>query len=287
MKNKLFFIIAFASLLLSVSCKNNNVVVNDNSATKDSAAVDESNILNETNNQETNIIDVKFSLGKPVEYNNNVVEDADELKKAGKEHSVKYYSYMPESRPTGENVYPYFDVGMNQRYLILDKSLKQNNYTWENEEGVMSKTAPRNHKMSYGIDISKHNGKIDFKKVKEAGFEFAFIRIAYRGYGKAGNLKEDEMCKQNLKKANEAGLKIGAYVFSQATNEKESVEEASFAVDLLKDYSIDLPLVYDPETIKGDAARTDNVTGEQFTKNAIAFCEEIKKSGLSLLSIAI
>lgn len=280
MKNKLLFIIAFASLLLSVSCKNNNVVVNDNSATKDSAAVNESNVLTETNAQETNIIDVKFSLGKPVEYNNNVVENADELKKAGKEHSVKYYSYMPESRPTGENIYPYFDVGMNQRYLILDKSLKQNNYTWENEEGVMSKTAPKNHKMCYGIDISKHNGKIDFKKVKEAGFEFAFIRIAYRGYGKAGNLKEDEMYKQNLKNAKEAGLKIGAYVFSQATNEKEAVEEAGFAIDLLKDYSIDLPLVYDPETIKGDAARTDNVAGEQFTKNAIAFCEEIKKSGL-------
>ena len=100
----------------------------------------------------------------------------------------------------------------------------------------MSQTAPKNSKMSYGIDISKHNGKIDFKKVKGAGFEFAFIRIAYRGYGKAGNLKEDEMYRENLKKAKEAGLKIGAYVFSQATNEAEAIEEAKFAIDLLKGY---------------------------------------------------
>lgn len=280
MKSKSVYLILTMSLLLCVSCKNNRLTAADNNSAISSFDETNGDVEDETNSNISEKIDVKFSLGKPVEYNNNVVEDINELKQMGKGHSVKYYSYMPEYEPYIDNIYPYFDVGMNQRYLIHNKSLKQNSYEWTSDEGVMSKIPPKNRKMSYGIDISKHNGKIDFKKVKEAGFEFAFIRIAYRGYGKAGNLKEDEMYKTNLKNAKEAGLKIGAYVFSQAINEEEAMEEAKFAVDLLKEYSLDLPLVFDPETIKGDVARTDNVDGLKFTKNAIAFCEEIKKSGL-------
>lgn len=281
MKSKLMYMILLLTLLLSSSCKNSKQAQTYNSSTKSNVDEIKSQVKNENSSQSIGKIDVKFSLGKPVEYNNNVVEDINELKQMGKEHSVKYYSYMPEARSDGENIYPYFDVGMNQRYLIHNKSLKQNSYEWTSDEGVMSKTPPKNRKMRYGIDISKHNGKINFKKVKEAGFEFAFIRIAYRGYGKAGNLKEDEMYKTNLKNAKDAGLEIGAYVFSQAINEEEAMEEAKFAVDLLKGYSLDLPLVFDPETIKGDIARTDNIDGLQFTKNAIAFCEEIKKSGFT------
>lgn len=281
MKSKSVYLILTMSLLLSVSCKNNRLTAVDNNSAISSFDEIKGDVEDETNSNISGKIDVKFSLGKSVEYNNNVVEDVEVLKQIGKEHSVKYYSYMPETKPDGENIYPYYDVGMNQRYLIHNKSLKQNDYVWTSDEGVMSKTSPKNRRMSYGIDISKHNGNIDFKKVKEAGFEFAFIRIAYRGYGKAGNLKEDEMCKINLKNAKDAGLKIGAYVFSQAIDENEAIEEAKFAVDLLKGYELDLPLVFDPETIKGDIARTDNVSGLQFTKNAISFCEEIKKSGFT------
>lgn len=281
MKSKLVYLILTMSLLLCVSCKNNRLTAVENNSAISSFDEIKGDVEDETSSNTSGKIDVKFSLGKSVEYNNNVVEDVEVLKQIGKEHSVKYYSYMPETKPDGENIYPYYDVGMNQRYLIHNKLLKQNDYVWTSDEGVMSKTSPKNRKMSYGIDISKHNGNIDFKKVKEAGFEFAFIRIAYRGYGKVGNLKEDEMYRTNLKNAKEAGLKIGAYVFSQAINEEEALDEAKFAVDLLKGYSLDLPLVFDPETIKGDTARTDNVEGLQFTKNAIVFCEEIKKSGFT------
>ena len=163
--------------------------------------------------------------------------------------------------------------------MKINNNIKRNIYNWKDEEGVFSKKPPLGYNMSYGIDISKHNGKIDFKKVNEAGFEFVFIRIAYRGYGQKGILKVDEMQEVNLKEAKDAGLKVGAYVFSQAINEDEAREEANIAIDILKNYKLDLPFVFDPETIKGDIARTDEVTGEQFTKNAIAFCEEVKKAG--------
>ena len=274
MKSKHILIINFLLILFVFSCNNNNVEISNNIYN-----VIESSTTNESDAIDKNIIDVRFSLGEPVKYNNNIVEDTEELKRIGKEHSVKYYSYLPENKPNGENVYPYFDVGMNQRYLIIDQNLKLNSYSWEDKDGVFAKKNPKNCKMSYGIDVSKHNGKIDFNKVKDAGFDFVFVRIVYRGYGKAGNLKQDELYDINLSNAKKAGLKVGAYVFSQAINENEALEEAKFAVEILKGYNLDLPLVFDPETIKGDVARTDNVEGLQFTKNAIAFCEEVKKSG--------
>ena len=272
MKNRIYIIAMLLLILVSCGNKNENVVKNSsNEITKESE--------NAVAQKETSVIDVKFSIAKVKKYDNKIVEDTEALKKEGKKHSVKYYSYQPEDKPEGKETFPYFDVVMNQRYLAIDDSIKKNEYKWENEVGVFSKTAPNGYKMSYGIDVSKHNGNIDFKKVKEAGFEFAFIRIAYRGYGKAGNLKEDEMYKTNLKNAKDAGLKIGAYVFSQAKNEEEAVDEARFAIKLLKGYELDLPLVFDPETIRNDVARTDDISGEQFTKNAIAFLEEIKKEG--------
>ena len=225
------------------------------------------------------IIDVRFSVkDRNNELNLLVVEDKAEAKKLGKKHSVKYYSYMPNEKQ-GSN-FTYYDVFGNKREMIINENVPKHNYVFADEEGVFSKMAPESYDMTYGIDVSKHNGNIDFKKVKDAGFDFVFMRLAYRGYGKQGNLKQDEMWAENIKKAKEAGLKVGAYVFSQAQTEEEALVEAKFAIEVLDIEKLDLPLVYDPETIKNHIARTDNVTGEQFTKNAIAFMEEVKKHGV-------
>lgn len=226
-----------------------------------------------------NVIDVRFSVkDRNNELNLLVVEDKAEAKQLGKEHSVKYYSYMPNEKK--DSNFSYFDVFGNKREMVINENVPKNNYLFADEEGVFSKIAPDGYDMTYGIDVSKHNGDIDFKKVKDSGFDFVFLRIAYRGYGKQGNLKQDEMWTENIKKAKEAGLKVGAYVFSQAQTEEEALVEAKFAIEVLGNEKLDLPLVFDPETIKNHVARTDNVTGEQFTKNAIAFMEEVKKYGL-------
>ena len=291
-KLKKVFIITFAMLVFATSCSKHVNVDNSNNVNGVEKQVEESidsqntesgTLVNNenTNNGVTNdLINVQFKLGKSKKYDNKVVEDKERLKKEGKEHSIKYYSYIPLAKKEGQD-FTYYDVGNNARYMKINDKLKKSNYKWEDSEGVLSKKAPIGHKMSYGIDISKHNGNIDFKKVKKAGFDFVFIRIAYRGYGKKGNLKTDEMQEVYLKKAKDAGLKVGAYVFSQSVNENEAIEEAKLAIELLKNYKLDLPLVYDPETIKGDTARTDDVSGTDWTKNAIAFCEEVKKAGFT------
>lgn len=129
-----------------------------------------------------------------------------------------------------------------------------------------------------GIDVSYHQGKIDWKKVKKAGISFVYIRMGYRGYS-GGKLVVDKRFKENLKGAKAAGLDVGLYFFSQAVSVKEAEEEAAFVVKNLGKTKPDLPIVFDPERVGGKKARTDSVSGKQFTKNTIAFAEDIKKAG--------
>ena len=129
-----------------------------------------------------------------------------------------------------------------------------------------------------GIDVSKYQGDIDWQQVKDAGFSFVMIRIGGRGYGQAGKMFADEYANKNYLGAKEAGLMVGAYFFSQATNTEEAVDEAAYALELTKDWELDLPLVYDWEYL-GDYARTANVEDRVLTNCAIAFCEEIEAAG--------
>ncbi|MDE6221665.1 MAG: Ig-like domain-containing protein, partial [Lachnospiraceae bacterium] len=89
---------------------------------------------------------------------------------------------------------------------------------------------------TFGIDVSRHNGTIDWKAVKASGVDYVIIRCGYRG-SSTGVLIEDQNFKTNIKGATDAGLKVGVYVFSQAVNEVEAVKEASLAVSLVKGYN--------------------------------------------------
>ena len=130
-----------------------------------------------------------------------------------------------------------------------------------------------------GIDVSHYQGDIDWQKIKAAGIEFVFVRLGYRGYGQDGVLKMDTNFEKNMEGARAAGLDEGVYFFAQAVNETEAVEEAEFVLEHLMEYDLQMPVVYDPESVVHEEARTDNVTGEQFTKNTKVFCETIEKSG--------
>lgn len=92
-----------------------------------------------------------------------------------------------------------------------------------------------------GVDVSVFQGDIDWEQVKAAGYEFAILRIGYRGYGEEGTLNADEKFEQNLKNARKAGMDVGVYFFSQAVNE----EEADFVLEHLKGQELQMPVVYD------------------------------------------
>lgn len=128
-----------------------------------------------------------------------------------------------------------------------------------------------------GIDVSTHQGLIDWAQVKEAGIEFAIIRAGYRGSTK-GQLYEDELFWDNLNGAKEAGLQVGVYFFSQALTVEEAEEEAAFVLDLLDGEPLELPVYYDWEQIAGESRITDPGT-LPLTDCSVAFCEAVREEG--------
>lgn len=131
-----------------------------------------------------------------------------------------------------------------------------------------------------GIDVSELQGEIDWAQVKDAGIEFVMIRIGFRGYGEEGNLCADELAQANYQGAREAGLKIGAYFFSQALNTAEAMEEARFALAQVADWTLDMPLVFDWEYL-GDYARTAWMDSRTLTYITMAFCNAVRDAGFT------
>lgn len=108
-----------------------------------------------------------------------------------------------------------------------------------------------------GIDVSSHQGEIDWNAVKSSGVEFALVRA---GYGD----KADTRFTENIKYAQRVGIKVGVYWFSYALNEAEAKEEASYCYNTIKPYKLDLPVFYDFEY---DTERYAEQNGVEYNKN--------------------
>ena len=128
-----------------------------------------------------------------------------------------------------------------------------------------------------GIDVSRWNQLIDWKKVKEDGIEFAIIRCGYRG-ATSGSLVLDPMYEYNIRGAIEAGIPVGVYFFTQAMSEVEAIEEASMVIRLIEDYDVDYPVFLDSESAGGNG-RADSLEADERTKYHKAFLETIASAG--------
>lgn len=188
--------------------------------------------------------------------------------KDGKEYfifqDVKENSYRAELlENVPKNTYDFSCLSTDE-----DTGLKKYN---DEKNGITSKM---------GIDVSEfQGGDIDWKQVKDSGIEFVIARVGYRAYGESGELVKDAMFEQNIEGALEAGLEVGVYFFSQAITPGEAVEEAEFVLDLIRPYKITGPVVYDTEEIKGDTARTDGNTRQEFTNYCKVFCDTVEHAG--------
>ena len=183
--------------------------------------------------------------------------------------------------PENDDILQFVDAFGEMHETTIDHSIPQHTYDYSKltKDGMLFTYQDERYTSRVGIDVSKYQGTIRWDAVKAQGIEFVFIRIGYRGYGEAGTINLDQCFQDNIKGAQEAGLDVGVYFFAQAVNEEEAIEEAEFVVKSLQGYELQLPVVYDPETIRNDVARTDNVSGEQFTKNTRAFCDCIRENG--------
>lgn len=128
-----------------------------------------------------------------------------------------------------------------------------------------------------GIDVSVWQKEIDWQQVKAAGVEFAMIRVGWRG-SEQGILAEDEYAQANFAGAAAAGVKIGAYFFSQAISVEEAIEEAEFLLERIKDWNVEMPVVYDWEFISEDS-RTGKVDARTLTDCTKAFCDKVAEAG--------
>lgn len=132
-----------------------------------------------------------------------------------------------------------------------------------------------------GIDVSSHQGDIDWQQVAEAGVEFVFIRVGRRGTTQ-GDIYPDELAQQYYEGAREAGLDIGAYFYSQAINTAEAEEEAWFVLKQIAHWQLELPVVYDWEW-GGEDSRTTDLPASVLTQCNQSFCRIIEKAGLEAM----
>lgn len=141
-----------------------------------------------------------------------------------------------------------------------------------------------NYTVLNGIDVSYYQSNIDWNAVKADGIDFAIIRVGYRGYGDSGNLREDAKYAQNIQGALNAGLKVGVYIFSQATTTAEAIEEADFVLSRISGYNITFPVVMDFEyaSVKGgEGGRLYNagLSKRAATEVCKAFCQRVTSAG--------
>ena len=128
-----------------------------------------------------------------------------------------------------------------------------------------------------GIDVSTWQGEIDWQQVKDSGVEFVIIRVGGRGTSE-GTIYPDDMAQIYYEGARAVGLKVGAYFFSQSVTVEEAVEEAEYTLDMIRNWDVEMPVVYDWEYV-GDGARTDLMDARLLTDMVKAFCDTVRDAG--------
>lgn len=143
-----------------------------------------------------------------------------------------------------------------------------------------------------GIDVSYHNGTLDWSTIKAAGVDFAILRAAYRGYGTEGTLVRDAKFAEYMQGAMSQGIPVGAYIYSQAITTAEAVQEANYILNIVRGYSLDLPIVFDYEFAGVKSGRLDSawssgkLNKSKMTDIALAFCDTIKNAGYDAMVYA-
>ena len=134
-----------------------------------------------------------------------------------------------------------------------------------------------NVKVVCGVDISEHQTKVDWNALYDAGARFVMLRVGYRG-STEGGLFEDAFFRSHVEAAQDAGLALGVYFFSQAVTAEEAEAEAEFVLEHIRGLNITWPVAFDWENT-GAGTRTNGLSGRDMTSCALAFCRKIQDAG--------
>ena len=119
-----------------------------------------------------------------------------------------------------------------------------------------------------GVDISEHNGSVNFSTLKNNGVEFVIIRL---GYGSNYTNQDDKRFAENVKKAEAAGMPWGAYLYSYAKNTSMAKSEAEHALRLLKGKTPLYGVWYDVED--------PQLSGVDVVATSQTFCDAMENAG--------
>lgn len=164
----------------------------------------------------------------------------------------------------------------------------------ESESGIVSsiieiiqsiKGVKETEDMTFGIDVAKYQGTIDWQQVAQSGVDFAIVRVGYRTQV-SGEITADSNAKYNLQEAQKHGIKLGAYFFSTAVTKEEAVEEANWVADYISQYAITYPVVYNCEGYNDPENRQYSLTKTERTDIALAFLEAVESRGYEAMFYA-
>ena len=178
-----------------------------------------------------------------------VIEGTYDINTAGT-YELKYIISDKDKNITEDTIT--FDVIDSNEEVIddeIEETIEEDIEEDETDTGIQFSDIINNYKDKnnmIGIDVSRWQGDIDFKKVKEAGAEFVIMRMAVSN-GPDDEIGLDSKFKQNLKNAKKAGLKIGVYVYTSPATVKEVKKQAEFIVKELDGTKLDFPIAYDFE----------------------------------------
>lgn len=124
-----------------------------------------------------------------------------------------------------------------------------------------------------GIDVSEHNGSIDFSKVKNDGIEFVILRLGW--IGNKNNHTLDKKFEENYKNAKAVGLKLGCYIYSYVENWEAMDNAISWVSSKITDKSFEYPIFLDLED-----NQISSLSKDTLTNLAVQFCSKFRNSGV-------
>lgn len=138
---------------------------------------------------------------------------------------------------------------------------------------------------TYGLDVARYQGTVDWAEAARSGVDFAMVRLGYRTLVD-GVITEDSNARYNLQQASKYGIKLGAYFFSTAVTPEEAKEEAKWVAELLAPYPITYPVAYNCENFRDPENRHSHLSVAERTDIALVFLKEIEKLGYEAMFYA-
>ena len=143
---------------------------------------------------------------------------------------------------------------------------------------LSSEAVAETDEITFGIDVARYQGTIDWAQVAASGVEFAMVRVGYR-MDKSREIVADSNARYNMQEAQKNGIKLGAYFFSTAVNEEEAKAEADWTADYISQYQLTYPVAFDCEGFEREDSAQYGLSASQRTDIAIAFLNRIYERG--------